>query len=139
MIQQCICTSFLLELLSGTHNLASDTLKVALFTNSASLAKTTTVYSTTGEISATGYTAGGATLTKSLVATSDGGYEVVFSQVTWGSSNISAARGALIYNSSKSNKAIAVLNFGSDKASISSSFVLKFPATGSQYPVLKIK
>ena len=115
-ITQALCTSFKTEILGGTHDLDTDVLKIALYTSSATLDATTTAYSSTNEVSGTGYTAGGETVSGATITSSGTTAFVDFSDVTWSSSTITA-RGALIYNSSKSNKAVAVLNFGSDKSS----------------------
>lgn len=115
MIQSTtLCTSFKEELAAGTHDLESDTLKLALFDSSWTGDSTTTAYSTTNEISGTGYTAGGVTLTNvSVVAVGDGTYRVTSDAVAW-TSSVFTFRKALLYNSTNSNKAIAIYDFGSD-------------------------
>ena len=117
--------SFKTELYQGIHNLASDAIMIALYTASASLDSTTTAYTTNGEASGGAYIAGGQQLQNPVVG-SDGTIAYVsFSSVTWSGSI--TARGALIYNASKGNRAIAVLNFGSDKIS-TGSFTVTMPA-----------
>lgn len=135
-IFQGVCVSFKQDILQGTHDIDSDTLKIALYGDSASLSTATTAYTTTGEASGTGYTAGGQTIT-ATVSTSGQRVEVVFGSVTWPSATIEAA-GALIYNSSKSNKAILVLNFGGTRSVTAADFTVSFPAAGTDYPVLRL-
>lgn len=135
-IYQGVCSSFKQELLQGVHDFTTDTIKVALFSNSADLSANTTAYSSTGEVDESGYTAGGATLTPTITRTG-GKVEVSFANVSW-TSEITAY-GALIYNASKSNKAIAVLNFGGPRYHASGTFTLRFPAAGSDFPVIKLQ
>ena len=132
-IIQGICTSFKQELMEGVHDFSvgGDVFKLALYGPSANINSSTTVYTTTGEVSGTGYVAGGATLTSAGVATSGTTAYFNFSNVSWSSSTIAAA-GALIYNSSKSNKAVAVLNFGVTFYSSNSTFTVTFPPNTSQ-------
>jgi len=137
MIVQGLTDSFKEELLSGTHDFTSDTFKIALYTSDASLGNSTTVYTTSNEVSGTGYTAGGATLTGAAIAFASGVAYVDFSDVTWASSTITA-RGALIYNSSKSNKAVIVLDFGSDRTSSASPFVVTFPAATANDALIRL-
>ena len=115
-ITQALCNSFKQELLQGLHDLDGHTLKMALFTSSATLGATTTAYSTTNESSGTGYTAGGATLANVAVSLSGTTAFVDFDNVSFTSATISDAAGALIYNSSASNRAIAVIDFGATKS-----------------------
>lgn len=139
-ITQALCTSFKKELFEGTHDFSAsggDTFKIALYTSSASLDATTTAYSATNEVSGTGYSAGGATLTNVDPASSGTTAFVDFDNVTWASSSITA-RGALIYNSSKSNKAVCVLDFGSDKTSSSSDFTVTFPSADASNAIVRI-
>ena len=116
-----LCTSFKVALLNGEMDFSSDTsqsFKIALYTSSATLDATTTVYSTTNETSGTGYTAGGNTLTIGTAPKSDTSGTIAyldFSDTTWSSSTITA-RGALIYKSGGTNPAVAVLDFGADKS-----------------------
>lgn len=114
MISQTTCTSFKAELYQAVHDLLTDTLKMALYTANADLGADTTVYTSVGEVSGTGYTAGGLIVTGATVGTSGGIAFVNFSNVVWSPAGFTS-RGALIYNASKGNKAIAVLDFGADK------------------------
>jgi len=129
-ITQAMATSFKSEILQEGHNLASDTLKIALFTSSASLGASTTAYSTSNEVSGTGYTAGGETLTNTAVSTTGTTAHFDADDPTWTSASFTA-RGALIYNTSNSNKAIAVLDFGGDFTVSSGTFKIIFPAAGA--------
>ncbi len=124
-ISQTLCTSFKAELYEAVHNLLTDSIKIALYTDSATLDESTTVYTTTGEISGAGYTAGGIVLTGATVNTSGQIAYVDFADAVW--TGALTARGALIYNASKSNKAIAVLDFGTDKTSVIT-FTVTMPA-----------
>jgi hypothetical protein len=136
-ITQTVCTSFKKELLEGTHVFGSNTFKIALYTNAATLNADTTTYSTDNEVSGTNYTAGGVTLTASTVASGDGVGFVNFSNATWASSSFTA-RGALIYNSSQSNKAVMVLDFGDNKTSNNSTFAVAMPANTSSTALIRI-
>lgn len=136
-ISQVLCTSFKKELLEATHNFGSHTFKIALYTSAATLNADTTVYSTDNEVSGTGYTEGGVTLTANTVASGDGVGFVNFSDATWASSSFTA-RGALIYNSSQSNKAVMVLDFGDDKTSNNSTFTVGMPANTSTAALIRI-
>jgi hypothetical protein len=122
-ILQTQTTSFKAELYQAIHNLSTDTLKVALYNGNANLNETTTVYTTSNEVSGGGYVAGGVVLTGVTINTSGFTAYVNFNNVNF--SAAVTARCALIYNSSKGNKSIAVLDFGSDKTS--SSFTLTMP------------
>jgi hypothetical protein len=135
-ITQTTCTSFKVELLTGTHDFSSDTFKIALYTGAATLGADTTAYSATNEVSATGYTAGGNTLTVSTTPTSSSTIAYAsFANTSWASAL--TARGALIYNSSKSNKAVAVLDFGADKTS-SGTFTVTFPTADATSAIIRI-
>lgn len=139
-ITQAMCTSFKTQLLTGTHdftNSTGDTFKIALYTSSASLDAATTAYSATNEVSGTGYTAGGETLTNVSPTSSGTTAFADFGDVTWSSSTITA-RGALIYNSSESNAAVAVLDFGSDQSSTSGDFVIQFPTADASNAIIRI-
>lgn len=115
MIVQTQTTSFKVELYQAVHNLLVDTLKIALYTSSANLNENTVAYSPDHEVVATGYTAGGVVLTGVVINSSGYTAYVNFDDATWTAAL--TARGALIYNASKSDKAIAVLDFGADKTS----------------------
>lgn len=125
MIVQTQTTSFKAEVYQAVHNLLTNTIKIALYTASANLDADTTVYTTTNEVVASGYTAGGAVMTG--VTLNFSGYTVYvnFANVSWSTSV--TARCALIYNASQGNKSIAVLDFGSDKTS-TGTFTITMPA-----------
>jgi len=136
-ISQAFCTSAKSEFLGGVHDLDTDTIKIALFTSSATLGASTTAYSTTNEVSGTGYTAGGVTLTSATISI-DGTTAIVdFADAVWSTATITA-RGALIYNASKSNRAIAVLDFGSDKTSNGGDFTVVMPAAAASTAIIRI-
>ena len=125
-ITQAIPTSFKAEILQGIHD-SADTYKMALYTSAATLGAATTEYSATNEVVGTGYTAGGVTLSGFNVTTS--GTTAILDFATdpsWANASITA-RGALIYNSSKSNKAVYVLDFGSDITSTNGTFAVTLP------------
>jgi len=125
-IAQTQTTSFKTELYQGIHDLTTDVIKIALYTASADLNETTTVYSATNEVANTGtYAAGGAILTPVTVSSSGYTAFVGFPNISW--TGVITARGALIYNSSQGNKSIAVLDFGSDKIS-TVTFTITMPA-----------
>ena len=148
-ISQAMCTSFKVEILDGVHAFGSsvvraseapDVFKIALFTSSASLDASTTTYSSTDEVSASGtnYTTGGNTLTVSAAPTSSGTTAFLdFDDVTWASATITA-NGALIYNSTQSDKAVAVLAFGGDKTSTAGNFTIQFPAAATSTAIIRI-
>jgi len=123
-ILQTQTTSFKTELYTAVHNLSSDTLKIALYTASADLNESTTVYSATNEVTGTGYVAGGVALTGVTINSSGYTAYVDFADVVFGASV--TARCALIYNVTQGNKSIAVLDFGADKTS--SNFTITMPA-----------
>ena len=125
-ILQAIATSFKAEILQGIHD-SADTYKIALYTSAATLGATTTAYSATNEVSGTGYTAGGQVLSGFSVTTS--GTTAILDFTTdpsWENATITA-RGALIYNASKANKAVMVLDFGSDKSNSEGTFTIRLP------------
>lgn len=124
-IVQTQTTSFKEELYKGIHDLLNDTLKIALYTASADLNEATTVYTATNEVVASGYTAGGATITGVTVNSSGYTAWVSFDNPSWTAAL--TARCALIYNSSKANRSVAVLDFGSDKTS-TTTFTVTLPA-----------
>jgi hypothetical protein len=133
---QTLTTSFKQDILLGVHDLETDDIKMALFLATADLGAATTVYTTTGETSGTGYTAGGLTLTGVTVLTSGTTAYVDFADPSWNPANFTA-RGALIYNASKSNKAIAVLDFGSDKTT-TTTFTVQMPANTATSALIRI-
>ena len=140
MIIQCVTNSFRSEMLQGIHDLATDTLKLALYTGSANLYPTTTAYSTTEEVVASGYTAGGIVLTGVTISTGTASTTdpavvyVNFNNVVWTAAL--TARGGLIYNTSKANRSIAILDFGSDKTS-TTTFTVQMPANTASSALLR--
>ena len=136
-ISQAMCSSFKSEVLGGIHDLDTDVIKIALYTSAATLGAATTAYSATNEVSGTGYTAGGNTLTGAAISL-DGTTAIVdFADTTWPAATITA-RGALIYNSSKANRAIAVLDFGSDKTSTNGDFSVQFPSATASTAIVRL-
>ena len=125
MIVQTQTTSFKAEVYQAVHDLLTDTIKIALYTSNANLDETTTVYSTSEEVVASGYTAGGEVMTGVALNTSGYTVYVNWANVSWSTSV--TARCALIYNASQGNKSIAVLDFGSDKTS-TDTFTITMPA-----------
>ena len=129
MIQQGLTNSFKQEMLQAGQNLATDTLKMALYTAFSDIGQLTTAYTTDNEITGTGYTAGGELVTGATISTDTqtGTVYVNFDNVSWPGASFTA-RGALIYNVTRSNKSIAVLDFGSDKTFTSSNNTVTMPA-----------
>ncbi len=148
-LSQTLATSFKVEILDGIHNFgtgvirattAADTFKIALYTANATLNATTTVYTTDNEVTGTGYIAGGNTLVISQVPTSTNTETVAwlnFANSSWPNATFSA-NGALIYNSTQGNKAVAVLNFGSTKTTTNQTFTVTFPASTSSAALIRI-
>ena len=144
-----MCTSFKLQLLNGTHafttsvtraTTAADTFKIALYTSSATLDASTTVYSTTNEITntaGTAYVAGGNTLTSSTTSSSGTTAFADFADSSWSAASFTA-RGALIYNSTQSNKSVVVLDFGSDKTASAGTFTIVFPTADASNAIIRI-
>jgi hypothetical protein len=136
MIIQSLTNSFKSEMLKGVHDLETDVLKLALYTGSATLTPQTTVYSITDEVVAAGYTAGGAILTGVTIVTQTDVPNTQPAVVYVNFNNVVftaalTARGALIYNSSKSDKSVAVISFGADKTSTATFTVQMPPNTAS--------
>ena len=153
-ITQALCTSFKQEILQGIHNFTNgsgggtttstgtgNTFKIALFTSSASLGAGTTAYADSNQVSGTGYSAGGNTLTNVTPTTSSTTALTDFADTTWSSSTITA-RGALIYNSSttagSANRAVAVVDFGSDKTTSAGDFTITFPTADASSAIIRI-
>lgn len=132
-IVQTQTTSFKRELYEAVHNFTTDTFKIALYTASADLNAATTAYSATNEVTGTGYTAGGIALTGVTIGSSGYTAYVNFANAAFGASV--TARCALIYNSSKANRSVAVLDFGSDKTS--TSFTVTMPANTSTTALIR--
>jgi hypothetical protein len=145
-ITQAMCTSFKVELLNGIHafgttvaraGTTADTMKMALYTSSATLDATTTAYTASGETSGTGYVATGQDLT-TVAPTSSGTTAFLdFNDETWTSASITA-RGALIYNDTQADKAVAVLDFGADKTATSGDFTVVFPTADATNAIIRI-
>jgi hypothetical protein len=133
------CYSFVMELGAGTHDLLNDTIKMALYTSSASMSpSTTTAYTTNDEASGTGYVAGGVTLF-AVSRAQDSATGLVYydwADPSWDPSSISAA-GALIYNASKSNKAIGIISFGATLTSVNSPFIVQLPPATATQAILR--
>ena len=153
-ITQAICTSFKQELLQGIHNLTNgsgggtttstgsgNTFKLALYTSSASLDASTTAFTTSNEVSGTGYSSGGGTLTNVTPPTSSTTALTAFADLTFSSSSITA-RGAMIYNSSttagSANRAVLILDFGGDKTSTAGDFTIQFPTADASNAIIRI-
>ena len=140
-ITQAMCTSFKQALLDGEMDFSSDTaqtFKIALYTSSATLGAATTAYSTSNEVTGTGYTAGGNTLTIAANPASSGTTAFLdFTDTTWTTATITA-RGALIYKSGGGDPAVAVLDFGSDKTSTAGNFTIQFPAADASNAIIRI-
>jgi hypothetical protein len=143
-ITQAMCTSFKTELLEGKHDFTNgaDTMKLALFTSSATLNATTTDYSTTNEVSGTGYSAGGGTLVNVTPTSSGTTAFTDFNDLTFSSSTITA-NGAMIYNTqtgggSGTTDAVVILAFGSDKTSTNGDFTIQFPTADATNAIIRI-
>lgn len=136
-ITQGMCSSFKEQLLKGEHDFDVNTFKIALYTSSATLSAATTVYTTSNEVVGVGYTAGGINLTGTTVSLTGTIAFVDFNDAVWTGSTITA-RGALIYNASSGNKAVAVLDFGSDKTSTTGDFTVQFPTNDSSSAIIRL-
>jgi hypothetical protein len=137
-IQQGLTNSFKQEMLQAGQNLATDTLRMALYTAFSDIDPLTTVYTTTNEITGTGYTAGGELVTGATISTDvhTGTVYVNFNNVSWPGANF-VARGALIYNVTRSNKSVAVLDFGSDKIFSSVSNTVTMPVNSATTALIR--
>ena len=133
-IVQTQTTSFKKELYEAVHNLSTDTLKIALYTGNASLNEDTTAYTTSNEVVASGYTAGGNTLTGVTISSADYTAYVNFANTSWMAAI--TARCALIYNVTQGNKSIAVIDFGADKTS-TTTFTITMPANTSTTALIR--
>ena len=130
-IAQAMCTSFKAEILDEQHDLIADTIKLALYTSSATLNATTTAYATTNELAnGNGYSTGGVTLGSKAITTHSTTVCFDFADPTFTSATFTA-NGALIYNSTNGNKAIAVLAFGGDFTVAGGTFTIVLPAAGA--------
>lgn len=135
MIYQTLTTSFKEQILKGEHDLLTDTLKLALYYSTADLSEDTLIYTTSGEVVGGGYTAGGVTLTGVTINKSGSVAYVNFNNAAWNPASFTSA-GGLIYNSSKSDKSIAVLSFGNNKVA-TNSFTVQMPANTSTSALLR--
>lgn len=133
-IVQTQTTSFKKELYQGIHDLSTDTIKIALYTGNADLNEATTGYSTTNEVVASGYTAGGEVMTGVQISSSGSVAYVNWDNVSWTAAL--TARCALMYNASKGDKSVAVLDFGSDKTS-TTTFTITMPANTSTTALIR--
>jgi hypothetical protein len=145
-ILQGATTSFKVELLQAVHNFgptSANTFKVALYTANANINADTTVYSTTNEVTGTGYTAGGNTLTISTSPTSGNDSSniptayISFANTSWANASFTA-RAALIYNVTQGNKSVAVLDFGADKTVSNDTFQIIFPTPDANSAIVRI-
>ena len=145
-ITQAMCTSFKVEILDGIHafgttvaraDTTADTFYLALYTDSASLDATTTTYETGGETAGTGYTAGGQALSTVAPTSSGTTAYLDFADETWTTATITA-HGAMIYNQTQGNKAVAVLDFGGNKTSTAGDFTVVFPTADSATAIIRI-
>jgi|TARA_R100000278_G_scaffold49488_1_gene42329 hypothetical protein len=140
-----MCTSFKQELLEGAHNFKNsggDTFKLAMYTNSASFNAATTAYTTSNEVSGSGYSAGGGTLTRVDPSTSGTTALTDFADLTFSTATVTA-RGALIYNTttgsgSGTTDTVVVLDFGSDKTSTAGDFTIQFPTADASNAIIRI-
>ena len=139
-ISQAVANSFKKEILEGIHDLESggDVFKLALYTSAANLSAATTVFTSTSEVSPSGqYVSGGGTLTGQQTSLDTGVAIVDFADLSFTGVTLTA-RGALIYNTSETNKAVAVLDFGGDKTATAGTFTIQFPAFDSTSAILRI-
>ena len=137
-IQQGLTNSFKQEMLQAEQNIITDTLYMALYTAFSNIGALTTEYTTTDEVTGTGYTAGGVEVTGATINTdvSTGTVYVNFDNVSWPGANFTA-RGALIYNTTQSNKSVAVLDFGSDKTFSSTSNTVTMPVNSATTALIR--
>lgn len=140
-ISQAMCTSFKAEILKGVHNFTAstgNTFKLALYTSSASLGAGTTAYTTSNEVSGTGYTAKGGTLTSVTPTTSGTTALGDFSDLTFSSATITA-NGAMIFNETATgDPSVLILAFGGDKSSSSGDFTIQFPTANATDAIIRI-
>ena len=140
-ITTAMCTSFKQELMEAVHNFKNsggNTFNAALYTSSASLGASTTAYTTDNEVSGTGYTAKGNSLTRVDPSTSGTTALTDFADTTWSSSTITA-RGAMIFNDSASgDPSVVILDFGADKTSTAGDFTIAFPTADASNAIIRI-
>ena len=140
-----MCTSFKQELLQGKHDFTASTghsFKLAMYTNSASFTAATTDYTTSNEVSGTGYTAGGGALTNVTPTTSGTTAFTDFADLTFSTATITA-RGAIIYNTTTgggtgTTESVVILDFGSDKTSTAGDFTIQFPKASASDAIIRI-
>ena len=134
-----LVTSFKQQILLGQHDLLNDVIKIALYNSSAVLGPNTTVYDPTaaGEVTSSGYTPGGQVLINPIVSAGTGTGYATFNDPIWLHTTFSV-RGALIYNYTKSNKAIGVMNFGTDQVTLNQDFKIQFPANNPETALIRI-
>ena len=135
-----MCTSFKKELLEAVHNFKNSggsTFKIALYTNSASFDASTTAYTATNEVSGTGYSAGGNTLTRVDPTSSGTTGFTDFADLTFGTATITA-RGCMIYNDTNADRSVATIDFGGDKTSTAGDFTIVFPAAAASTAIIRI-
>lgn len=137
MITAGLVESYKEELLLGVHDMLTDEIKIALYADTAALGPDTTQYAATGEVSSAGYTAGGQVLLNPIVLVGNGTGCVGFDDPIWYGTTFSV-RGALIYNSSKGNKAVGVLNFGVNQVTLTQDFKIQFPTTTPETALIRI-
>jgi O-acetylhomoserine/O-acetylserine sulfhydrylase-like pyridoxal-dependent enzyme len=134
---QCLTDSFKLQSWQAVHDLSTDTLKFALYTSNASLGSDTAVYTVTGEVSGAGYSAGGVILTGVTLTMASNTAYLSFTNPSWSGASF-VCRGALIYNSTKGDKSIAVLDFGADKTA-SGAFTVTLPVAGPTTALIRFE
>ena len=137
MITAGLTTSFKEQVLLGVHDLVNDVLKIALYTSSANLGPDTAIYSSANEVSGAGYTAGGDVILNVIVQQGNGTGYVTFDNPSWPGANFTT-RGALIYNFTKGNKSIGVLNFGTDQTMLNQGFTIQLPADNPETSLIRI-
>jgi hypothetical protein len=140
-ISQAMCTSFKVEILKGVHNFTAstgNTFKLALYTSSASLGAATTAYTTSNEVSGTGYTAKGGTLTSVTPVASSTTAIGDFADLTFSSATITA-NGAMIFNETATgDPSVLILAFGGDKSSSAGDFTIQFPTANATDAIIRI-
>lgn len=136
-----MCTSFKKELMEAKHNFllsGGNTFKLAMYDNNASFTAATTAYTATNEVSGTGYSAGGGTLTRVDPASSGTTAYTTFSDLTFSTATVTA-RGALIYNDTAAgDPTVIVLDFGADKTSTAGDFTIQFPTADASTAIIRI-
>tara|TARA_R110000787_G_scaffold51113_2_gene121279 strand:- start:1299 stop:1724 length:426 start_codon:yes stop_codon:yes gene_type:complete len=138
-ITSAICSSFKQQILVEGHNLTNgaDSIKLALYTSSATLGAGTTVYVTTGQATGTNYSAGGNALTNVTPALSGTTAVCDFADLTFGTATVTA-RGCLLYNTTNGNKALCAIDFGGDKTSTAGDFTVVFPSATATGAIIRL-